>query len=247
MNHSPTYQRIQLLSTSMKLASFKEYEQTLREAISHQKSHEEFLLMLLEQEAISRCHNRLSRYKKTAKFPYEKSLESFEESRLEHVSPGIIASLSSCDFIAKKENIIMIGNPGTGKTHLSIGLGLKACNKEFRTYFTTAANLSHQLIEAQNIGNLGKTMKSLGKIELLILDELSYLSFNRSQSELLFQVISERSERGSIIISTNLEFSKWEEFFPDTMLTSALIDRVTFNAHILNMNGESYRLTKSQE
>ena len=247
MNHSPTHQRIKLLSTSMKLASFRDYEQTLREAMSHQKSHEEFLLMLLEQEAVSRRNNRLTRLKKTARFPYEKTLETFEQNRLQHVSSGIIATLSSCDFIPKKENIIMIGNPGTGKTHLSIGLGLKACSKEFRTLFTTAANLSNQLIEAQNNNNLGKLMKSLGKIELLILDELSYLSFNRSQSELLFQVISERSERGSMIISTNLEFSKWEEFFPDTMLTSALIDRVTFNAHILNMNGESYRLNKSKE
>lgn len=247
MKMSPTNQRIKLLSTSMKLSSFKDYDQTLREAINLQKSHEEFLLMLLEQEAISRRHNRLNRLKKSAKFPYEKTLESFEESRLQHVSSGIIATLSSCDFVAKKENIIMIGNPGTGKTHLSIGLGLNACNKEFKTYFTTAANLSNQLIEAQNNNNLGKLMKTLGKVELLILDELSYLSFNRSQSELLFQVISERSERGSIIISTNLEFFKWEDFFPDTMLTNALIDRVTLNAHILNMNGESYRLTKAQE
>ncbi len=139
----------------------------------------------------------------------------------------------------------MIGNPGTGKSHLSIALGILACSKEFRVYFTTAANLSDKLIEAQNDNNLSKIMKSLAKLDLLILDELSYLSFNRGQSELLFQVISERSERGSIIISTNLEFSKWEEFFPDTMLTNALIDRVTFNAHILNMNGESYRLNKS--
>ncbi len=245
MNLSPINQRIKLLSNAMKLASFKDYEQTLREAMAHQKSYEEFLLILLEQEAISRKSNRLNRLKRSAKFPYEKTLETFDCEVLQHVNLAIITELSSCDFIDKKENIIMIGNPGTGKTHLAIAIGLKACTKEHKVLFSTAANLSNRLIEAQNDNNLGRFMKTLSKIDLLILDELSYLSFNRSQSELLFQVISERSERGSVIITTNLEFSKWEEFFPDTMLTSALIDRVTFNAHILNMNGESYRLKNS--
>jgi DNA replication protein DnaC len=245
MNLSPTNQRIKLLASSMKLSSFREYDQILREAIGHQKSYEDFLLMLLEQEAISRSTNRLQRLKRAAKFPFEKTLEGFDTSRLQHVPQALITTLASCDFVSKKENIIMIGNPGTGKSHLSIALGLIACSKENKVFFTTAANLSNKLTEAQNDNNLGKLMKSLAKLDLLVLDELSYLSFNRSQSELLFQVISERSERGSIIISTNLEFSKWEEFFPDTMLTNALIDRVTFNAHILNMNGESYRLNKS--
>ena len=111
--------------------------------------------------------------------------------------------------------------------------------------FTTAANLATELIEDESEQCLGKLIKQVSKIDLLILDELSYLSFNKYQSELLFQVISERSERGSLIISTNLEFSNWEDLFPDTLLTNALIDRVTFNSHILNMNSDSYRLSKS--
>lgn len=113
--------------------------------------------------------------------------------------------------------------------------------------FITAANLATQLLEAENNHRLGRYLRQLSKVDLLILDELSYLTFNKYQSELLFQVISERSERGSLIISTNLEFSKWEEFFPDTMLTNALIDRVTYKSHILNMNGDSYRLSQSQK
>jgi len=128
---------------------------------------------------------------------------------------------------------------------LSIALGLKACLNGFKVHFTTAASLATELVEAESEQRLGKFIRQLSRIDLLILDELSYLSFNKYQSELLFQVISERSERGSVVISTNLEFSKWEEFFPDTLLTNALIDRVTFNAHILNMNGDSYRLSKS--
>ena len=114
-----------------------------------------------------------------------------------------------------------------------------------RVLFTTTANLATELIEAESDQRLGKLIKQLSKIDLLILDELSYLSFNKYQLELLFQVISVRSERGSLIISTNLEFSKWEDLFPDTLLTNALIDRVAFNSHILNMNGDSYQLSKS--
>lgn len=245
MKLSPTNQRIRLLANSMKLASFKEYDNLLREAISSQKTHEEFLLSLLEEEAISRKANRLHRLKRSAKFPFDKTIEEFDHERLKLVDSATIFSLSKCDFIDKNENIIMIGNPGTGKTHLSIAIGLNACKSEKRVLFTTAAMLSNRLIEAEKNLQLGKLMRTIAKLDLLILDELSYLTFNREQSELLFQVISERSERGSLIISTNLEFSKWEEFFPDTMLTNALIDRVTFNAHILNMNGESYRLASS--
>jgi len=245
MNTSPTNQRIKLLANYMKLASFKDYDTLLRDAISSQKTHEEFLLSLLEEEAISRKNNRLNRLKRSAKFPFEKTLECFEHERLQFVDSSTIYSLSKCDFVNNNENIIMIGNPGTGKTHLSIAIGLNACKAEKRVLFTTAAALSNRLIEAEKNHNLGKLMRSISKLDLLILDELSYLTFNREQSELLFQVISERSERGSLIITTNLEFSKWEEFFPDTMLANALIDRVTFNAHILNMNGESYRLASS--
>lgn len=201
----------------MKLSSFKDYDKLLRDAISSQKTHEEFLLTLLEEEAISRQNNRLERLKRSAKFPFEKTLECFEYSRLKHVDASIISSLVTCDFIKNNENIIMIGNPGTGKTHLSIAIGLNACKTENKVLFTTAASLSNRLIEAEKNHNLGKLMRNLSKLDLLILDELSYLTFNREQSELLFQVISERSERGSLIITTNLEFSKWEEFFPDTM------------------------------
>ncbi|MBS7528458.1 IS21-like element helper ATPase IstB [Fusibacter paucivorans] len=238
-------QQIKLLSKSMKLSAFQAYEQVLRDSIDNKWSYEEFLLHLLQTEAQSRKQNKLLRYKRQAKFPFEKSLEEFELSKLQHIEPTIIFELSSCDFIKKKENIILIGNPGTGKTHLSIALGLKACLNGLRVLFTTAANLATELIEAESEQRLGKLIKQLSKIDLLILDELSYLSFNKYQSELLFQVISERSERGSLIISTNLEFSKWEDLFPDTLLTNALIDRVTFNSHILNMNGDSYRLSKS--
>lgn len=237
--------KIQLLSKSMKLATFCNYDQILREATEQQLSYEDFLIKLLETEALNRKTNRLLKLKRAAKFPYEKSLEEYDLSKLKHIESSFILELASTDFISKKENIVMIGNPGTGKTHLSIALGLKACLRGLKVYFTTAAGLITDLTEAESNQRLGKMMRQLSKMDLLILDELSYISFNKYQSELLFQVISDRSERGSIIISTNLEFSKWEDFFPDTLLTNALIDRVTFNSHILNMNGDSYRLNKT--
>lgn len=238
-------QQIKLLSKSMKLASFQSYEQVLRDSKDNKQTYEEFLLNLLQAEAHSRLENKLIRLKRQAKFPFEKSLEEFEISRLQHVDATTIYQLASSEYIKKKENIILIGNPGTGKTHLSIALGIKACLAGMKVYFATAASLATDLTEAESEQRLGKLIRQLSKNDLLILDELSYLSFNKYQSELLFQVISERSERGSLIISTNLEFSKWEDFFPDTLLTNALIDRVTFNSHILNMNGDSYRLSKS--
>ncbi|WP_025773299.1 ATP-binding protein [Neomoorella thermoacetica] len=141
----------------------------------------------------------------------------------------------------------MIGNPGTRKTHLSIALGLKACVHGYSVRFFTAAGLVTKLAEAQDEKRLGRMLKELSRVNLLIVDELSYISLPRQGAELLFQVISERSERGSIIINTNLDFSKWEEIFGDRMLAAALVDRVTFKSHILNMNAESYRLKQLQK
>ncbi|SFL37344.1 IstB-like ATP binding protein [Gracilibacillus orientalis] len=156
--------------------------------------------------------------------------------------------LASCDFINNKQNIVMIGNPRSGKTHTSIGIGMKACQAGYKVKFYTAANLANELAEAQQYNSLSKIEKSLAKIDLLILDELSYLTFNRHQSEMLFQVISERSERASIIVTTNLEFSKWTELFENEIMVASLIDRITFRSHILDMNvDDSFRLIQTKK
>jgi DNA replication protein DnaC len=132
----------------------------------------------------------------------------------------------------------MIGNPGTGKSHLSVALGIKACMQGMNVKFYTAANLSNELIEAQEYKKLRKLEKQIAKAELLIIDELSYLTFNRHQSELLFKVIADRSERQSVIVSTNLKFSDWVTMFENTTMVTALVDRLTFRSHVLNMNSE---------
>ncbi|MGI6537336.1 MAG: ATP-binding protein [Caldicoprobacterales bacterium] len=139
----------------------------------------------------------------------------------------------------------MIGNPGSGKSHLSIGLGLRAIKEGFNVKFYTAATLATTLVEAREFKSLGKLEKQIQKADLLILDELSYLSFNRYQSELLFKVISDRSEKASIIVTTNLPFSKWTGLFENTTMVTALVDRLTFRSHVLNMNGDSYRKNQS--
>jgi DNA replication protein DnaC len=189
----------------------------------------------------SRQENHQQRRVKEARFPLAKSLDTFDFTNLQNVREPLIWQLANGEF-EKRENIIMIGNPGTGKTHLAIGLGTRLCRQGCRVRFYTAANLATELSEAQENHRLSRLEKSLAKIDLLIVDELSYLTFSKPHSELLFHVLSTRNERGSVIITTNLEFSRWGELFPSTMLTAALIDRLTHNAYILDMNAESYRL-----
>ena len=202
----------------------------------------------METESASRQENQNRRRLKAACFPYQKSIDEFDVTQLnDSISPIFINELASCKFVEDRKNIVMIGNPGRGKTHLAIALGLKACSLGFRVLFKNAASLSTELCEARDNYQLGKLERTISKADLLILDELSYLSFNRNQSELLFKVISERSEKSSTIVTTNLSFSHWTELFENTTMVAALIDRLTFRSHILDMNGESYRLKATMQ
>lgn len=244
---NPEKETIKLYAKQIRTPSFIEYEDIIRQ-LDAEQSYEHFLRDLMKREVAQRQENQQRRKIKVAKFPFPKTLDEFDFSRLENVSNASIWELASCDFIKNRQNIVMIGNPGSGKSHLSIGLGMKACQAGFSVKFYTAANLATELAEALQYNRLSKLEKSLSKIDLLIIDELSYLTFNRHQSELLFQVISERSERGSVIISTNLEFSKWTELFENEIMVAALIDRVTFRSHILDMNvKDSYRLMQTKK
>ena len=162
------------------------------------------------------------------------------------ISDLFINELSSCRFIDEKKNLVMVGNPGRGKTHIAIGIGLKACAQGLSVLFKNAASLSTELTEAKDNYQLGKLEKKIRNVDLLILDEMGYVSFDRYQSELLFKVIAERSERGSIIVTTNLAFSDWTKLFENTALVAALVDRLTFNSYVLDMNGESYRLARTK-
>ena len=179
------------------------------------------------------------RHIKAAHFPYLKTFDELDLHRFEHLGEAYLNELATCDFIKKRKNIVMIGNPGTGKTHLSIALGIKACNLGMKVKFYTAANLANSLIEAQDNRSLMKLERQLDKAELLIIDELSYLTFNLHQSELLFKIISDRAERQSVIVSTNLKFSEWTTMFENKTMVAALVGRLTFMSHVLNMNSSN--------
>ncbi len=239
---NPNAELIRLYAKQLKIPTFAEYAEVLRRA-DPSADFAELLLELMKAETESRQENQNRRRLKAAGFPYLKTMEEFDCSQLnDAVSPVFLNELASCQFISDRQNVVMIGNPGRGKTHLSIALGLKDCAQGYSVIFKNAATLSTELCEAKDNYHLGKMERTLAKADLLILDELSYLSFNRHQSELLFKVISDRSEKSSTIVTTNLPFSKWTDLFENTTMVAALIDRLTFRSHVLDMNGDSYRL-----
>ncbi len=237
---------IKLYAKQLKVSTFSQYKELILEAQRDGWCYEEFLYQLMKAEVEKRQQNQLKWRIKAAGFPVIKTLDTFETGHLMHVEPATIWQLATGEYIKRRENIIMVGNPGTGKTHLSIGLGIAACRDGYRVRFYSAPALATELAEAQDKYQLRRIEQAINKAELLIIDDLSYITFSRRHSELLFKLIAERTERSSIIISTNLEFSRWTELFDDPMLTAALVDRLTFKAHILNMNGESYRLKHRQ-
>ena len=231
---------IALYAKQLRIPSFFRYQEILRQ--NEQVGYDDFLIAMMKQELDSRRINQQKRRVKAAGFPHQKTLDELDLKRLLHVEDAFIHELACCDFIRNRQNIVMIGNSGGGKSHLSIALGLKACEAGFRVKFLTAANLATMLVEAKDQRELQKLEKQLQKVELLIIDELSYLSFNRHQSELLFKVISDRAEKSSVMVSSNLEFSRWTELFENTTLITALVDRLTFRSHIMNLNNPSYRI-----
>lgn len=239
--------QIRFYAKHLRIPTFGDYNEILRRMKPDSKF-EDVLLEIMKSESLQRQENQNRRRLKAAGFPYQKTLDDLDLDRYNgSITEIFLNELSSCKFIAEKKNIVMIGNPGRGKTHLSLGLGLKACSLGLDVLFKNAASLSTELAEARDNYSLGKLEKRIQKADLLILDELSYISFNRHQSELLFKVVSERSERGSVIVTTNLPFSQWTDLFENTTMVAALVDRLTFKSYVLDMNGESYRLEQTMK
>lgn len=242
-----TDEQIKLMAKQLKVPTFGHYQDVLRQA-GQEASFNQLLLELMKKEYEQRQENNNRRRLKQACFPYTKTLDEIDLNRYDgKISNLFISELASCRFIEEKKNLVMIGNPGRGKTHIAIGIGLKACAAGMSVLFKNASSLSTELSEAKDNYALGKLEKKIQKVDLLILDEMGYVSFDRFQSELLFKVIADRSERGSIIVTTNLAFSEWANLFENTALVAALVDRLTFKSYVLDMNGDSYRLdhTKS--
>ncbi len=224
----------------------REYDKLARQCAAEGVDHPRYLLRLAELELIDRERRTVERRIKEARFPSVKSLDSFDFTALPSLNKTLVLELARCEYIARRENIIALGNSGTGKTHVALGLGLAACQKGLAVGFTTAAALVHELIEARDEKRLLRLQRQLAGYKLLILDELGYVPLSATGAELLFEVIGQRYERGSIIVTSNLPFDEWTAVFGSERLTGALLDRLTHHVHILEMNGESFRLQQSK-
>lgn len=201
----------------------------------------EILAELLEAEAEDRRGRRIQRRIKEAGFPRAKTLDEFDFNRAPDLPIGVIQELATCHYIAHAQGVILVGDPGTGKSHLATALGMAACRQGRRVRFTTAANLVNDLVEAKDARALGHMVRRYARPDLLLIDDLGYLPLANHEAELVFQVLSERSERGSIVVTTNLPFSEFTKVFSDKRLCAAVLDRLTHNAHIIDTGSVSKR------
>ena len=222
-----------------------EFEKLAREAAEANQSFEQYLLRLTELEVTARQTNALHSRIKQAAFPVIKDLDTFDFTAIASLNKPQVLELTRSSWIDQHYNACLVGNNGTGKTHVAIALGLAACRQQKRVRFFTAAALATQLEEAQKKYQLERTLAKLDRVDLLICDELGYLSFSRAAAELLFQVFADRYERGSILVTSNLPFSEWTQIFQGERMTAALLDRFTHRCHIFEMNGPSYRFKES--
>ena len=232
----------------LKLPSFlREYGRMAAQSAAEGVDHPQYLLRLAELELIDRHQRMVERRIRAARFPAVKSLDTLDFPAIPSLNKALVMELARCEYIQGRENVIAVGNSGTGKTHVAVGLGLAACQRGMSVGFTTAAGLVHELMEARDERCLLNLQRQLARLNLLIIDELGFVPLSRTGAELLFEVFSQRYERGSILVTTNLPFDEWTEVFGSERLTGALLDRLTHHVHILEMNGESYRLKRSRE
>jgi DNA replication protein DnaC len=232
---------------TLRLPTFgREFDKVAQQCAQEGVDHPRYLLRLCELEVLDRERRAMERRIRNARFPVLKSLDSFHFAVLPSLNKGLVLELGRCDYIARKENVLALGNSGTGKTHIALGLGLCACQKGYAVRFVTAASLVRELIEAKDEKWLLRFQKQLAGYELLIVDELGFVPLSKSGAELLFEVMSQRYERTSTFITSNLPFNEWTEILGSERLTGALLDRLTHHVHILEMNGSSYRLQDSQ-
>jgi DNA replication protein DnaC len=223
----------------------REYDKVARECARDGVDHPRYLLRPIELELIDRERRTVERRIRAARFPAVKSLDTFDFTAIPGLNKMLVLEFARCEYILRRENIIALGNSGTGKTHVALALGLAACQKGFSVAFTTAATLVSQLMEARDERRLLKLQRDLQAVKLLIIDELGCVPLSPTGAELLFETFSRRHECGSTIVVSNLPFEDWTSVMGSERLTGALLDRLTHHVSILTMNGDSYRLKQS--
>ena len=231
---------------ALKLPVFlREYPKVAARCAKENKDMARFLLELCEQELLEREQKSAQRRIVEAGFPVIKTLDSYDFLALPGINKLLVTDLSRGEYIGRRENVLAVGNSGTGKTHIAIALGLCACHQGKRVKFYTAAGLVTSLLEARDEKALGRFKKQLARQELIIVDEFGYVPFTKTGAELLFEFFAERYERGNVLLTTNLPFEQWAEVLGSERLTGALLDCLTHRVHILEMNGPSFRLNQS--
>jgi DNA replication protein DnaC len=224
-----------------------EFEKLARDAAATNQTFVQFLLRLTELELATRAANTIATRIKNAEFPVLKDLDTYDFSVMPGLSKPRILELARCEWIEQRFNCCFIGGQGTGKTHLAVALGQAACRAGLRVGFFTAAELVSRLEKAQKQYTLDRFLGQLERLSLLICDELGYVSLSRGGVELLFRVFADRYERASMLVTSNLPFSEWNQVFQGERMTAALLDRLTHHCHIFEMNGESYRFRESMK
>jgi DNA replication protein DnaC len=243
-----THPLLETYLRQLRLPTFlKNYARFATDAAQHNHDYVRFLLALAEQEVNQRDTNRLEKRIKAARFPLMKELADFDFSAVPTLNKAQILDLSRGEYIQKKETLIFIGNPGLGKTHLSIGLSLAACRQGHKVRFWTAAGLVNELLQAQDEHRLHRFIAAALKLDLVVLDELGFIPFSDTGAQTLFTLCSELYERVSMIVTTNLKFADWVQIFGNERLTAALLDRLTHHAHIVELVGESFRFRQRMQ
>ena len=249
MSDTPLDGRIQLMLSELKLPTIRRnFRKIAKEVTAAGGDYVTYLHAVLEEEVDHRRARRIERRTKEARFRQLKQLSELDAKSLpKDVSIDRLNDLASGDYIDTAMNIIAIGNSGTGKSHVSVALGLEACRQGRRVRFFTATELTCELQEAQDQHSLHRYLRRFAKWDVVIIDELGYLPISESAAELLFQALSERHESGSVIVNSNLPFGEWAQVFKSERLAVALLDRITHRAHVLEMNGDSYRLASARK
>jgi DNA replication protein DnaC len=232
----------------LRLPTFlREYDKVAQQCADEAVDYPRYLFRLTELELLDRERRAAERRIKQARFPVVKSLDSFDFRAIPSLNKLLVLELARGEFIDRRECVLALGNSGTGKTHVALAIGLAACQKGYRVRFTTAASLVHELMEARDEKRLLRFQKHLASFELLIVDELGFVPLSKTGAEMLFEIFSQRYERSATMVTSNLPFNEWTEILGSERLTGALLDRLTHHVHILEMNGESYRLKESKQ